>query len=52
LNGWWIPRGNLRVFMLMRLQAYSDLAGCTWIVASALWFAFVIPFARRFDART
>ncbi len=50
-NGWWLPKGNLHVFMLMRLQAFSELAAIVWISVSLLWLAIIIPFARRWDAQ-
>jgi hypothetical protein len=50
-NGWWLPKGNLHVFMLMRLQAFSELAAIIWIVVSLLWLAIIIPFGRKWDTQ-
>lgn len=47
LNGWWIPRGKLHVFMIMALDPVLEFSAMAWIAASVLWIGGVLLATRR-----
>lgn len=45
-NGWWIGRGTLRVFALMQLEAYVELAAIIWLVLTPSWIMLVYAISK------
>jgi hypothetical protein len=46
-NGWWIGRGDLRVFALMQLEAFVQLAAIIWLVLTPSWIWLVYAISKR-----
>jgi hypothetical protein len=46
-NGWWIGRGDLRVFALMQLEAYVQLAAIVWLVLTPSWIWLIYATSKR-----
>jgi hypothetical protein len=50
LNGWWIPGGNHRLFMIMSLDAVLQMSALIWLLASAAWIGLIMFRSRRRSA--
>ncbi len=46
LNGWWIPSGQRRLFMIMSLDAILQMSAIVWILATAGWIASIMLWSR------